>query len=142
VKRALLIGAGVLALVVPAAAQAFVPNDPLLQRQWYAPQDKAFDAFNVLPLLPTVRVAVIDSGVDVHHPDLRGQIDAARASWASHRRDRAPDLVAGRSRCFDDGYRNRGARAVGTPQQVSRAGRLRLDRAGNRAIRWAVTARG
>ena len=58
-KRGLLIGAGVLALAVPSAAQAFTPNDPLLPKQWYAPQDRAFDAFNVLPLLPTVRVAVI-----------------------------------------------------------------------------------
>src|SRR5436190_1785597 len=78
-KRGPLIAAGLLALAVPTAAQAFTPNDPLLPKQWYAPQDRAFDAFNVLPLLPTVRVAVIDSGVEVTHPDLRGQIRAARS---------------------------------------------------------------
>ena len=78
-RRLLLTGGVLLALAMPAAAQAFTPNDPLLPRQWYAPQDKAFDAFNVLPFLPTVRVAVIDSGADVTHPDLKGQVVAARS---------------------------------------------------------------
>ena len=78
-RRGLIAGAAAAALAVPAAAQAFTPNDPYVPRQWYATQDKAFDAFNVLPLLPDVRVAVIDSGVDTGHPDLRGQILAARS---------------------------------------------------------------
>ena len=100
-KRALLIGGGLLVLALPAAAQAFTPNDPLLPRQWYAPQDKAFDAFNALTFLPTVRVAVIDSGVDVNHPDLKGQIlqalgvvedgegDTVNVRSADHARSRA-----------------------------------------------------
>jgi hypothetical protein len=78
-RRVLVAGAAALALVVPSGALAFSPNDPLASRQWYLTQDKTFDAFNLLPLLPSVRVAVIDSGVDVSHPELRGRIAASRS---------------------------------------------------------------
>jgi subtilisin family serine protease len=80
VRRLLAVGAASVALLaVPTAAQAFTPNDPLAPKQWYLAQDRAFDAFNLLPLLPTVRVAVIDSGVDYSHPELQGRIVAARS---------------------------------------------------------------
>jgi subtilisin family serine protease len=79
VKRLLVAGTVALSLAVPAAAQAFAPNDPLLPRQWYVPQDKTFDAFNALPLLSPVRVAVIDTGVDLSHPELTGKIAAERS---------------------------------------------------------------
>jgi Subtilase family len=140
----LLIGAGVLALAVPAAAQAFVPNDPLWPRQWYAPQDRAFDAFNVLPsFLPIVRVAVIDSGVDVYHPDLHGQIDAARsfvggspADDQGHGTFVAGEIAAG----VDDGH---GIAGLAPAAHLLVAKVVRPDgtvstRAEARAIRWAV----
>ena len=44
-RRVLIAAAAAAALAVPAAAQAFTPNDPYVPRQWYATQDKAFDAF-------------------------------------------------------------------------------------------------
>ncbi len=79
-KRLLAVGAASVALLaVPTAAQAFTPNDPLATKQWYLTEDRAFDAFNLLPLLPTVRVAVIDSGIDLSHPELQGRIVAARS---------------------------------------------------------------
>jgi subtilisin family serine protease len=53
---------------------AFVPNDPLTVRQWYLNRINAFDAWAQVPLLPTVRVAVLDSGVDADHPELAKQI--------------------------------------------------------------------
>ncbi len=59
--------------------QSFVPNDPLLSRQWYATQNRSFDAWTELPPLAAVRVAVIDSGVDARHPELRGRIAAAKS---------------------------------------------------------------
>ena len=142
-RRVLLIGAGVLALAVPAAAQAFVPDDPLFPRQWYGPQDKAFDAFNVLPLLPTVRVAVIDSGVDVKHPDLRGQIDAARSFVGGSPSDDQGHgtFVAGEiAAAVDDGH---GIAGLAPTAHLLVAKVVRPDgsvstRAEAQAIRWAV----
>jgi hypothetical protein len=58
---------------------SYVPNDPLLQRQWYATQNRSFDAWTEPPPLAAVRVAVIDSGVDGTHPELRGRIAAAKS---------------------------------------------------------------
>jgi len=79
VKRALTAVAALAALVVPAGAQAFTPNDPLAPKQWYLVQDKTFNAFDLLPPLPEVRVGVIDTGVDLSHPDLRSQIVASHS---------------------------------------------------------------
>ncbi len=59
--------------------QSFVPNDPLLPRQWYATQNRSFDAWTELPPLAAVRVAVIDSGIDGTHPELRGRIAASKS---------------------------------------------------------------
>jgi hypothetical protein len=143
-RRALLIGAGVLALAVPTAARAFTPNDPLLGKQWYAPQDRAFDAFNVLPFLPVVRVAVIDSGVDVYHPDLRGgQIVAARSFVGDSPADDQGHgtFVAGEiAAAVDDGH---GIAGLAPAARLLVAKVVRPDgsvstRAEARAIRWAV----
>lgn len=57
---------------------AFVPNDPLVSRQWHLEHIRAFDFWPELPALAGVRVAVIDSGIDGTHPDLQGRIAAAR----------------------------------------------------------------
>jgi hypothetical protein len=62
-----------------ARRPAWTPNDPLLARQWYVTQNRAFDAWQELPPLAPVRVAVIDSGVDAGHPDLAGRIAAAQS---------------------------------------------------------------
>ena len=78
-KRLAAAGAAALFLALPTAAQAFNPNDPLLPRQWYVSEDHAFDAFNVVPELAPVRVAVIDTGIDVSHPELAGRIAATRS---------------------------------------------------------------
>jgi subtilisin family serine protease len=59
--------------------QSYVPNDPLLPQQWYAAQNRSFDAWSEPPPLAAVRVAVIDSGVDGTHPELRGRIVAAKS---------------------------------------------------------------
>lgn len=60
-------------------AAAWAPNDPLLPRQWYAVQNRAFDFWAEPPLLAPVRVAVIDSGIDAGHPELAGKIVAAKS---------------------------------------------------------------
>ena len=68
------------ALAVPLKA-SFTPTDPLSPRQYYLGQDHAFDAFGTdLPNVNPVRVAIIDSGIDGGHPELRSRIVAQR-SW-------------------------------------------------------------
>lgn len=67
------------ALAAAASAAAFVPADPLAQQQWHLAATRAFEAWPAAPLLAPVRVAVIDSGVDRTHPELRGRIVAARS---------------------------------------------------------------
>jgi subtilisin family serine protease len=67
-----------LVLVLPATAAgsaAFVPDDPLVPRQWYLGSIHAFDYWPVLPVdAAPVRVAVIDSGLDVDHPEFLGRV--------------------------------------------------------------------
>jgi subtilisin family serine protease len=66
---------------------SITPNDPLLATQWYASEDRAFDAWAELPPFAGVRVAVIDSGVDTGHPELVGRIAAARSFVGGSARD-------------------------------------------------------
>jgi subtilisin family serine protease len=53
---------------------AMTPNDPLAGRQWYLTKSRFFERWSALPQLYPVSVAVIDSGVDVKHPELEGRI--------------------------------------------------------------------
>jgi hypothetical protein len=59
---------------------AFVPSDPLAPKQWYLAQTRAFDTWALEPpLLPPVRVAIIDSGIDGTHPEFAGKIVGAKS---------------------------------------------------------------
>ncbi len=58
---------------------AFAPTDPLSPKQWYAVANRAYDAWETPPPLAPVRVAVIDSGIDLGHPDLARQVALARS---------------------------------------------------------------
>jgi subtilisin family serine protease len=67
-------------LAVAGARPSFIPNDPLAPKQYYLAQDHAFDAFDsALPPVAAVKVAIVDSGIDGSHPDLKGQVYAARS---------------------------------------------------------------
>jgi hypothetical protein len=80
VKRAVVLALVGLALAATAgSARAFTPTDPLTDRQWYLAADRVFDAWPTPPELSPVRVAVIDSGIDLEHPDLIGHIALARS---------------------------------------------------------------
>src|ERR1700759_2825855 len=72
-------------LVLPAAALAFTNTDPDAAQQWYLSQDNAWTAWATEPHLATVRVAVIDSGIDAGHPEFAGKIIAGASfvggSW-------------------------------------------------------------
>ena len=81
--RTLALAAVAVALALPSVAAggaAFVPNDPLVAKQWYLTQIHAFDPWpDTLPALPSVRVAVVDSGIDLGHPEFAGRIALARS---------------------------------------------------------------
>ena len=58
------------ALAAAAPAAAFVPTNPLAPRQWYLQDDHAFDAWPTPPPdLASVKVAIVDSGLDCGLPD-------------------------------------------------------------------------
>jgi subtilisin family serine protease len=56
------------------ARTASTPNDPLLSRQWGLDQIKASGAWSHGALGAGVTIAVVDTGVDLNHPDLQGQL--------------------------------------------------------------------
>jgi subtilisin family serine protease len=132
------------ALAVPLRA-SFTPTDPLAPRQYYLAQDHAFDAFGAdLPNLNPVRVAIIDSGIDGGHPELRSRIVAQR-SW-----------VGGSPLTDEEGHgtfvagviaatlnNNEGIAGIAFPAQLLIAKIARSDqtidvRDEAEAIRWAV----
>ena len=60
------------------AAASLVTDDPLASSQWYLARSRVFDAWPELPVLAPVKVAVIDSGIDLGHPEFKGRIVEAR----------------------------------------------------------------
>jgi subtilisin family serine protease len=53
---------------------SLVPSDARWADQWGPTRVRADDAWDVSPATTTIRVAVIDSGVDLTHPDLASRI--------------------------------------------------------------------
>jgi subtilisin family serine protease len=146
VKRALAGLALIAALVVPAAAAAAsTPNDPLAQRQWYLARDRALDVFDAAQQLLAVRVAVIDSGVDLGHPELKGRIAATHSFVGGTVADTEGHgtFVAGEIAALaDNGV---GIAGLAPSARLLVAKVVRDDgtiptRAEARAIRWAVAS--
>lgn len=52
----------------------FVPNDSLISQQWALEKIKAFDAWDITQGSDTVLLAIIDTGIDYLHPDLKNKI--------------------------------------------------------------------
>jgi len=68
------------ALAAAAPAAAFVPTNPLAPRQWYLQDDHAFDAWPTPPPdLASVKVAIVDSGLDCGLPDFNGRLAAEKS---------------------------------------------------------------
>jgi SpoIID/LytB domain protein len=61
------------------SASAFAPSDPLAGQQWYLARDHAFDFWPVPPTLPSVLVGVVDTGIDMGHPEFAGRIAYAKS---------------------------------------------------------------
>ncbi|MDQ3876617.1 MAG: S8 family serine peptidase, partial [Actinomycetota bacterium] len=123
---------------------AFTPNDPLVGRQWYLNQIRAFDAWAQPPVLPTVLVAVLDSGIDGRHPDLAGRVANARSfvgGLPNEDKRGHGTFVAGQiAATTGNGI---GIAGIAFPGQLLIAKIARVDgtvpiEAEARAIRWAV----
>ena len=143
-RRVLALGAAAVALAAPATAVAFTPpNDPLVPRQWYLGRDRALDIFDAAKQLIPVRVAVIDSGVDASHPELRGRIAASKSFVGGTTNDQFGHgtFVAGEIAAIAD---NRvGIAGLAPPARLVIAKVVEPDgtippKAEARAIRWAV----
>lgn len=51
-----------------------IPNDSLVNEQWALSKIKAFDSWNISKGIDTVLLAIIDTGIDYLHPDLKNKI--------------------------------------------------------------------
>lgn len=51
-----------------------LPNDSLVSQQWALAKIKAFDAWNITQGNPDIKLAIIDTGIDYKHPDLKNKI--------------------------------------------------------------------
>ena len=147
-RRAFALGAAAAALATPAAAVAAValPNDPLAQRQWYLGRDRALDVFDAAKQLFPVRVAVIDSGIDLGHPELRGRVVAKKSFVGGTTSDDVGHgtFVAGEIAAITDN--GVGIAGLAPPARLVIAKVVRSDgtiapKAEARAIRWAVRQR-
>ena len=58
---------------------ALTPTDPLAAKQWYLTQSRFYEPWVTLPAFEAVPVAVIDSGVDLGHPDLAGKVIGSKS---------------------------------------------------------------
>ena len=133
------------AWVEPARVRrlAFAPNDPLAARQWYAVANRAYDAWPARPPLAAVRVAVIDSGVDLGHPDLERRIVVAKSFVGGSAQDTRGHgtIVAGVIAAELDNATGIAGLAPSAElvvaKVVSNAGTVAVE-AEARAIRWAV----
>lgn len=51
-----------------------IPNDSLIAQQWALQKIRAFDAWDITQGNPDIKLAVIDTGIDYNHPDLKNKI--------------------------------------------------------------------
>ena len=61
-------------LFASPAGASIMPNDPYFGNQWYLSKIKADSAWDKVSASPDTVIAVIDSGVQIDHPDLRANI--------------------------------------------------------------------
>ncbi|MGH3063971.1 MAG: S8 family peptidase [Gaiellaceae bacterium] len=131
-------------LGVKGRALSFLPTDPMATRQWHLGAVQAFDAWLQRPTLPSMRVAVIDSGIDAGHPEFAGRIYKAQSFvGGSARRDRHGHgtFIAGLiAASLNNGE---GISGMAFPAQLLVAKVVRPDgvvplEAEARAIRWSV----
>ncbi|PLX20981.1 hypothetical protein C0584_04325 [Candidatus Parcubacteria bacterium] len=65
---------------------SMIPSDSYFSNAWYLNKIKARDAWNIVRESPSITIAIIDSGVQISHPDLRENI------W-TNRNEKAGDNI-------------------------------------------------
>ena len=70
----ILIAVLLLALPLQMAGASFIPNDTYYYNQWYLERIKANEAWEKINSSPNIVIAIIDSGIQIIHPDLAGNI--------------------------------------------------------------------
>lgn len=73
-KKTVALGLVVFMSVAGFPAHALIPNDTHLNEQWYLEKIGAYDAWENTTGEGDVTVAVLDSGIDLDHPDLKDNI--------------------------------------------------------------------
>jgi thermitase len=63
----------------PVQVADVIPNDPYWSSQWGPPDIQAPQAWSVTTGTSSVTIAIIDTGVDLTHPDLASQIDSVNS---------------------------------------------------------------
>ena len=134
----------ILRVVAHARKLAFTPNDPLINKQWYLGQIRAFDYWQELPPLAPIKVAVVDSGIDGNHEEFNGQIYASKSFVSSRARldtQGHGTFVAGEIAAATNN--GAGIAGIGFRVQLLVAKVVRSDgtiplKAEAKAIRWAV----
>ena len=66
---------------------SYIPNDEFYKYQWYLNKVKADKAWEYVSESPEVTIAVIDSGVQIDHPDLKDNIWVNQGEVAGNQRD-------------------------------------------------------
>jgi hypothetical protein len=124
---------------------AFTPTDPLAARQWYLDQIRAFDTWPERPpFLPGVKVAIVDSGIDLGHPEFEGRVLTGRSfvgsGWRTDEQGHGTFVAGLVAANLNNG---RGIAGLGIPAELIVAKVIGRERtvsveAEARAIRWAV----
>jgi hypothetical protein len=123
---------------------SFTPNDPLVARQWYLDRVRAFVAWPRLPVFASVKVAVVDSGIDAGHPELRASIGSGRSfvrsSWRTDTNGHGTFVAGQIAAAVNNGQ---GIAGLAFQAELMIAKVVRRDgtispEAEARAIRWAV----
>jgi thermitase len=73
----------------------FVPNDPYYSYQWALPKIQANWAWNTTTGNSSIIVAVIDSGIDYNHPDLKNNYVALGYNWVDNNNNPLDDFGHG-----------------------------------------------
>lgn len=71
----------------PIAGASFLPNDTYYNNQWYLTRIKALPAWEKISRSPSITIAVVDSGIDINHPDLKDNIWSNQKEIADNKID-------------------------------------------------------
>lgn len=71
-----------------AAAEKFIPNDSLFSKQWALATLRATEAWHITTGVREVLVAVIDTGIELDHPDLQPNLWINRAEDLNNNQQR------------------------------------------------------